>query len=170
MVKASLLSLVKADRTPSEVLQEIDRVLRAAGETRLFTTLALVRVDPSTGEAVWSNAGHPFPFLVDEGVCRELASPGLPLGQGPPRVYRDERFTIPARGVLVIASDGLYEAVDPFGEPYGYDRPRTVLGSVGLWRRPADGIVDACLADWRRHAGEGAPADDTTVVVVKRAG
>jgi hypothetical protein len=170
MVKASLLSLVKAGRTPAGVLQEIDRVLRAAGETRLFTTLALVRINPSTGEAVWSNAGHPFPLLVDEGVCRELASPGLPLGQGPDRVYRDERFSLPAQGLLVMASDGLFEALDPFGEPYGYDRPRTVLGSVGLWRRPAEGIVDACFADWRRHAGEGAPEDDTTVVVVKRTG
>jgi Stage II sporulation protein E (SpoIIE) len=170
MVKASLLSLVKADRTPAEVLQEIDRVLRAAGETRLFTTLALIRVDPSTGEAVWSNAGHPFPFLVDEGVCHELASPGLPLGQGPAREYRDERFSLPPQGLLVMASDGLFEAIDLFGEPYGYDRPRAVLSSVGLWRRPAEGIVDACFADWRRHAGEGAPSDDTTVVVVKRAG
>ena len=170
MVKAALLSLVKADRTPAEVLQEIDRVLRAAGETRLFTTLALLRIDPSNGEAVWSNAGHPFPLLVEEGVCRELAFPGLPLGQGPARLYRNERFVLPVQGTLVMASDGLFEALDPFGEPYGYDRPRTVLGSVGLWRRPAEGIVDACLADWRRHAGEGAPADDTTVVVVKRTG
>ncbi len=170
MVKAALLSLVKAGRRPGEILGEIDEVLRAAGRTRLFTTLALARIDPATGEGVWANAGHPFPFLVVEGACRELSSPGLPLGQGPPRVYPDIPFEVPPRGVLVFASDGLFEGVNPFDEPYGYDRPRTVLSSTGLWRRPADGIVEALFSDWRRHVGEGAPADDTTVVVLKRAG
>jgi len=43
-----------------------------------------------------------------------------------------------------------------------------VLEGVGLWRRPADAIVEALFADWRRHVGEGPPADDTTVLVVKR--
>ena len=170
MVKASFLSLVKAGRSPGEILGEIDRVLRTAGETRLFTTLALVRLDPVTGEAVWANAGHPYPLVVEEGSCRELACPGLPLGQGPERQYVDARFTIAPQGLLVFASDGLYEGLDPFEEPYGYDRPRTVLTSVGLWRRPAEGIVDALFADWRRHVGEGAPTDDTTVVVLKRGG
>ena len=170
MVKASFLSLVKAGRSPGEILGEIDRVLRTAGETRLFTTLALVRIDPATGEAVWANAGHPYPFVVEEGRCRELACPGLPLGQGPERQYVDARFTIAPQGLLVFASDGLYEGLDTLEEPYGYDRPRAVLTSVGLWRRPAEGIVDALFADWRRHVGEGAPADDTTVVALKRGG
>jgi serine phosphatase RsbU (regulator of sigma subunit) len=107
---------------------------------------------------------------VAGGVCTELAAPGLPLGQGPGRTYANQEFEIPPGGLLVFASDGLFEAADAFDEPYGYDRPRVVLTSVGLWRRPPEGIVDALFSDWRRHAGEGAPADDTTVVAVKRAG
>ncbi len=168
MVMAALASLVKAGRTPSEILAEIDRVLRMGRSARLFTSVALLRLDPATGSGLLANAGHPYPILLHEGKTVELAGSGLPLGQGPKRTYADLPVEIPKGGVLVIASDGLFEGPDRFDEPYGFDRPRTVLESTSLWRRPADSIVEALLADWRLHVGEGAPADDTTILVVKR--
>jgi serine phosphatase RsbU (regulator of sigma subunit) len=168
MVMASLASLVKAGRRPSDILVEIDRVLRRGRSGRLFTSVALLRLDPSTGIGVLANAGHPFPILLHEGKAIEIAGSGLPLGQGPKRTYEDVPFEIPKGGVLVIASDGLFEGPDRFDAPYGFDRPRAVLESTSLWRRPPDSIVEALLADWRRHVGEGAPSDDTTILVVKR--
>jgi serine phosphatase RsbU (regulator of sigma subunit) len=168
MVKASLSSLIKTGRVPSEILAEVDRVLRCGRRSRLFTTLALLRIDPTTGEGLLANAGHPFPLLLVEGKCREVAGSGLPLGQGPPRVYADTPVSLPQGGTLVFASDGLFEGPDRFDEPYGYDRPSAVLRSVGLWRRPAEAIVESLFADWRIHVGEGAPSDDTTIVVVRR--
>jgi serine phosphatase RsbU (regulator of sigma subunit) len=168
MVMAALGSLVKADRTPSGVLGEVDRVLRMGRSERLFTTLLLVRFDPKTGEALFSNAGHPYPLLLKEGRASEVPSPGLPLGQGPERTYADVPLTIAPGEILVVASDGLFEGPDRFDAPYGFERPRAVLEGVGLFRRPAEAIVEALFADWRRHVGDGPPADDTTVLVVKR--
>jgi serine phosphatase RsbU (regulator of sigma subunit) len=168
MVMASLASLVKAGRSPADILVEIDRVLRMGRSGRLFTSVALLRLDPATGVGVLANAGHPFPILLHDGKASEIAGSGLPLGQGPKRTYSDVPFEIPKGGVLVIASDGLFEGPDRFDEPYGFDRPRAVLEATSLWRRPPDSIVEALLADWRRHVGEGAPSDDTTILVVKR--
>ncbi|MEO6326977.1 MAG: PP2C family protein-serine/threonine phosphatase [Thermoanaerobaculia bacterium] len=168
MVKASLSSLIKAGCVPSAILLEVDRVLRCGRRSRLFTSLALLKIDPKTGEGLLANAGHPFPLLLVEGKCREVAGSGLPLGQGPARVYTDSPVTLPPGGTLLFASDGLYEGPDRFDEPYGYERPSVVLESVGLWRRPAEAIVESLFTDWRLHVGEGAPADDTTIVVVRR--
>ncbi len=168
MVMAALGSLVKADRTPSGVLDEVDRVLRMGRAERLFTSLVLVRLDPKTGEGLLANAGHPYPLLVLDGRCTELPAPGLPLGQGPARSYADLPLALAPGGILVLASDGLFEGPDRFDEPYGFERPRAVLEGVGLFRRPAEAIVEALFADWRRHVGDGPPADDTTVLVVKR--
>lgn len=170
MVKAALVSSVSAASSPAEVLAKVDRVLRVAGKTRLFTTLALFRLDLATGTGVLSSAAHPPPLRLVDGAAAELSQPGLPLGQGPDRVYGEATVELPRNACLVFASDGLFEGLDRFEEPYGYDRPRAVLESIGLWRKASDAIVDALFADWRRHVGQGAPADDTTILVVKRTG
>ena len=168
MTSAALTSVITAERTPSEVLREVDRVIRRGGSHRNFTSLALVRLDPRTGEASMSNAGHPFPLLLaHDGEVEEIDLPGLPLGQGPQRKYGDLRFEIPPGGALVFCSDGLFEATDLQEVQYGYERPRDLLRALG--DRPAAGILEALLADWRGYMrSDDPPADDTTVLVVKR--
>src|SRR5579862_1687011 len=87
-------------------------LLRTAAAARTFTSLALLRLDPATGEALFANAGHPYPLLAEPGkATREVALPGLPLGQGPPRRYLDLPLTLAPGAVLVLSSDGLFEAV-----------------------------------------------------------
>jgi MFS family permease len=168
MTSAALTSIVKAERVPSEVLQEVDRVIRRGGSHRNFTSLALVRLTPETGAATMSNAGHPFPLLLAHGgEVEEISLPSLPLGQGPQRKYRDFTFEIPPGGALVFCSDGLFEATDPHENQYGYDRPRDLLRKLG--DRPAIEILEALLADWRGYMrSDDPPADDTTVLVLKR--
>jgi len=171
MTTAALASLISPKKTPAEVLRQIDRVIRRGGTSRNFITLVLLRLDPRTGEVSLSNAGHPYPFLVTPGevtTVSELDLPGLPLGQGPAREYRNHAFQLPPGGALVICSDGLIESRNWREEPYGFDRPRDVL--LGAAHASAGGILDILLADWRRHLGKEELPDDTTVVVVKRTG
>jgi hypothetical protein len=167
MTAAALTSLISAENTPAEVLRGIDRVIRR-GSQRNFTSLALVRLDPRTGQALVSNAGHPFPLLLlgAAGAVEEIDLPGLPLGQGPARKYADLPFEIPPGSSLVFCSDGLFEGADWHDAPYGYERPRELLHSLGS--RSAAEILEALFADWRRHLGDREHQDDTTVVVVRR--
>ncbi|HEV2855203.1 MAG TPA: PP2C family protein-serine/threonine phosphatase [Thermoanaerobaculia bacterium] len=166
MVKAGLLSLIAPEESPAGVLRQLDRVLRGVNIEHSFTSLALVRLDPVQGEASFANAGHPYPLVFNGGRVSEIDLPGLPLGQGPARPYEDRAFALPRGGVLVLCSDGLFEALDRNGNAYGFDRAREVLQAMG--HRPAIEIVDALLNDCRRHLGAEQPPDDVTVVVVKR--
>jgi hypothetical protein len=169
MVKAALASLLGDARSPAAVLGETDRVLRTAATPRSFTSLALLRLDPATGEALLANAGHPYPLLAEPGQpAREVALPGLPLGQGPPRSYADLALALAPGATLVLCSDGLYEALAAGrrGAPYGYERPLQLLSQLA--ERPAAEVLDGLLADWRRFRGPGAPDDDTTIVVLRR--
>ncbi len=166
MVKAGLVSLVTPEETPGRVLSQLDRVLRSAAIEQSFTSLTLVRLDPATGEAQLGNAGHPYPLVFARGEVTELDLPGLPLGQGPLRTYPDRVFDLAPGSVLLLCSDGLFEALDRNGNAYGFERGREVLKVMG--HRPPLEIVDALLNDCRRHLGDEEPPDDVTVVAVKR--
>jgi hypothetical protein len=167
MTAAALTSLIHPGVTPAGVLHSVDRVLRRNRAHRNFTTLALLRLDLATGEGTLANAGHPFPLLAADGEVAEIALSGLPLGQGPDRRYKEIPIRIPPGGTLLFCSDGLFEATDWQGNAYGYDRPRELLRTLA--DRPAHEILEALFADWRKHAGsDGPPADDTTVLVLKR--
>jgi phosphoserine phosphatase RsbU/P len=167
-VKAALLSLVDGNATPARILERVDRVIRGASVgTRQFATLCLVCLEQDTGRLLVANAGHPFPLLAAPGQPpRELELPGLPLGQGPPRRYRDLEATLPKGGVLLLYSDGLYESTDLAGNPYGFERPSHILAGATAWN--AAEVMERLLFDWRRHLGGVAAADDTTLVVLKR--
>jgi sigma-B regulation protein RsbU (phosphoserine phosphatase) len=167
MVKAGLLSLVEPGETPAGVLRRLDQVLRDVSTDHSFTSLALIRLDPATGEALFANAGHPYPLVAEFGRVSEIDLPGLPLGRGPAQDHADRSFRLPPGSALVLCSDGLFEALDRNGNAYGFERAREVVRAMG--HRPAVEILDALLNDCRRHLGAEAAPDDVTVVVVKRA-
>jgi sigma-B regulation protein RsbU (phosphoserine phosphatase) len=166
MATAALSSFIAQGRGPAEVLGSVDRVIRRDQSPRNFISLALLRLDPHTGDAVLANAGHPFPFLVRGKSATEIELPGLPLGQGPDRTYRDHAFALPPGAALILYSDGFFESCDAAGVPYGFERPRELLRHVA--GRGAQAILDALIADWRRHLDGEEPLDDTTMVVLKR--
>lgn len=166
MTTAALTSLIRAGSLPSDVLLQVDRVIRRGGSPRNFASLMLLRLDPPTGEVLISNAGHPFPLLVQDGEVEEIDLPGLPLGKGPQRRYLDHTLHLPPGAALVFCSDGLIETQNWQESPYGFDRPLEVLR--GATTASAEGMLKALLSDWRRHLGTEEPPDDTTVVVVRR--
>ncbi|HEY4595303.1 MAG TPA: PP2C family protein-serine/threonine phosphatase, partial [Thermoanaerobaculia bacterium] len=166
MTKAALGSLIGRGRTPAEILRRMDLVLRAAGAKRNFTSLALLQLDPATGEATLSNAGHPYPLLAVDGEVRELPLPSLPLGQGPPRTYQDLHLRLTPGAALVFCSDGLFEAQDGDGSFYGFERAQRLLAVAASW--DAKRILEALLADWSHHLRGAQSLDDTTVVVLRR--
>jgi serine phosphatase RsbU (regulator of sigma subunit) len=166
MVKAGLLSLVEPEETPAGVLRQLDRVLRSTSIDHSFTALGLIRLDPGSGDALFANAGNPYPLLAEFGRVTEVEAPGLPLGHGPVQPYADRTFRLRPGAALVLCSDGLFEALDRNGDAYGFERAREVLRAMG--HRPAVEIVDALLNDCRRHLGAETAPDDVTVVVVKR--
>jgi len=167
MTKAGLTSIVNARETPASVLHQLDRVLRRSGSQRTFTSLAIARLDPATGEGIWANAGNPYPILVSpQGKGREVISSALPLGMGPPRRYVDRPISIERGGALVFYSDGLYEARNERDREFGFERPLEIIERT--WRRPAAAILDALVSAWRQHVGMADVTDDTTIVVIRR--
>lgn len=168
MTKAALLSLVSSRLRPAEIMNKLDQVLRHSGTARTFVALALMRIDLDSGEIDFSNAASPFPIVVDEDGVREIEISTLPLGHGPVQAYHDHQFVMDPGSAIVFWSDGLYEARNTREDEYGYDRP----GAITRHNLASDAtaIMDSIFTDWTRFRGDAELEDDTTVLVIKRAG
>lgn len=168
MTKAALSALVVEEREPSDVLLAVHRILkRKSGFTHGMTTLALLRLDITAGAGVLANAGHPAPlWLAAGGALETLALGGLPLGVGPDRTCDQEPLHWQPGSVLLLGSDGLWDARDPEGRPFYPGKAQEVL--TRFREASAADIAQGLLAAWREHlAGEEA-RDDASVVVVRR--
>ncbi|HZW09476.1 MAG TPA: SpoIIE family protein phosphatase [Phycisphaerales bacterium] len=153
---------------PSELLTFVNReIVHDTGGIR-FMTLLHMTVDGSRRALRWSTAGQHCGLLYDpaSGRFAELAGAGLPLGIDGNAEYEDLTYEhVPAGAVLLLTSDGLFEAHNPERECYGWARVRESLA-----RRADDpaeqlthGIYDDLLAFCDGHK----PQDDVTLVVVK---
>jgi len=167
MTKASLTTLVSAALTPAAVLERVDKVLRRGGSKRTFTSLALAKVNPTTGHVVLSNAGNPFPVHVTgDGRVTEVELPSLPLGMGPPRKYVDVDLHLGERDYLLFYSDGLVEVRNRNDDLLGFEKPAAL---VRMRRgQTAEEIVSGLEKAWSDHLDGEEIQDDTTIVVVRR--
>lgn len=162
MVKAALLILVEETNEPEEIFRRLDRVVR---DGRAFVTATLGLIDLRTGTLRLLNAGHPPTYLIRNGEAREILLPSSPLG-GLGRTYSRETVALERGDVVVWLSDGLIEAADASGEPFGYDNILRTLHGFPHDASAAD-VRNRLLAAVERHVGSQPPGDDRTLMVMR---
>lgn len=165
-VRACLRLLRDDLARPAEVLRRLDDVVREATEPRLLVTLLLAVVSPERRTLRVALAGHP-PALVAgaDGTVREVGAAAPPLGTRLPSRWSEATVPLSPDDRLLFYSDGLVEARDVDGVPYGEDRLRRELARSG--DASARALRDALLDAVGRHKGDVALADDLTLVVVR---
>jgi serine phosphatase RsbU (regulator of sigma subunit) len=164
MLKAALLILIEETRDPDEILRRLDAVVRNS-EDRTFVTATLAIVDLARGTLRLTNAGHPPTYLIRGHQVQEILLPGSPLG-GLGTTYGHATLPLQAGDLVVWLSDGLIEATDGAGEPFGYERVMATLAD-GHPGQGADAVRDLLLSAIGRHVEGRPPADDRTMVVMR---
>ncbi|WP_175411016.1 PP2C family protein-serine/threonine phosphatase [Streptomyces sp. TRM64462] len=156
------------------VVQRLERALAREGTRRDgldavegFTTAVVAEIPRGNGLVRIVNRGHPEPLLLDAaGGVAALAPPeaALPLGMGDLGAWPDRAYEVPypPGATLLFYTDGLTEARDARGT--FYDPARWLEGRV--FRGPAR-LLDALVADVRRHTGGGA-TDDMALLAITR--
>lgn len=167
MVKAALGILVAEIDESEEILRRLDSTVRSgdhAGEqSRFFVTATFSRIDFRRGVVHLTNAGHPPTYLLRNGEVEEIMLPSSPLG-GLGQHYASKQIDLEDGDLLVWLSDGMIEATDRQGEPFGYERVADALAGPA----PAAIVVrDRLVAAIDLHT-EGRPASDDRTLVVMR--
>jgi serine phosphatase RsbU (regulator of sigma subunit) len=133
-----------------------------------FVTGILARLDTTTGELTWTNAGHPPPLLIRGGqVIGELddgrRTPPWGLASGTP--WPGSASLEPGDGVLLY-TDGVVEARTPEGELFGMERLRDLTQNHASDLLRPEEIVRRLVHDVVEHQHRGL-RDDATVVLVR---
>ena len=153
-----------SDAGPGETLTRVNIALARHFVANRFATMVYAVLQPGGG-LTYSTAGHNPPILFAGGRTRRLEEGGVPLGLFPDAGFPEETIQLEAGAVLVLFSDGVSEAPDTTGEPFGDDR---IVSSVAA-NLDADApiILDNLLAAVRDFTGGAVPADDVTALVLR---
>jgi sigma-B regulation protein RsbU (phosphoserine phosphatase) len=166
-LQATLRGQAVLDTDTASCVGRSNRLLYETTSPEKFVTLLYGVLDPAAHTFRYTNAGHEYPLLFRaKGRPLQPAGGGVVLGIMPEYPYTEEQISFTPGDVLVIASDGISESMDPDNDQFGTERMISVIGPHrgGTAREILDALVEAA----RRHAGSAPQYDDMTVVVVKR--
>jgi sigma-B regulation protein RsbU (phosphoserine phosphatase) len=108
----------------------------------------------------------PYPYLVRRGEIERLTVSGVPLGLIEETRYDELEFRLDSGDLLILASDGATDALDPDGEMYEETRFQESI------RRHAAAPIAACVQGLYRaiaeFTGNGDVHDDITILAIRR--
>ncbi len=164
-INAVLRTLVQLEVPLESLVERANRVFCESSLPSHYATL-ICGTASADGRVQICNAGHPPTLLVRRAGVDHVQATGIPIGLFCGQAYSVRCFELEPGDMLVLYTDGVSEARDPGGREYGHER----LGAAAKWGRgPAD-AVKACLEDWGAFRGAVPPADDVTLMVLRRMG
>lgn len=150
-----------------EMLALSNQLLITDSSAQLFASAFVARLDIPARSFQFASAGHPAYLLRRSRELETLETLCVPLG-----VREDEIFPVSSsirmhRGdLLLMASDGLFEARSPSGEFLGLERSLDLVRSLS--HLPAHEIVRRIREAACEFTGGSDLDDDLTIVIIKR--
>jgi len=147
---------------PTRTLQALNAAFPMVRHDGMYFTIWYGIYNKRTRELSWSGGGHPPSFLLRGGTLRRLESTTYMIGIVEDYDAPTERITIEPGDRLYLFSDGVFELHLKDGGIWGLDQLESFLA-----KNPADGVLDAVVAETRRVVldgrGQPDPGRDTAV-------
>jgi sigma-B regulation protein RsbU (phosphoserine phosphatase) len=167
MMQASLRTQAGEGRSVSDMLERVNRLMLARGETGMFATCFLAQLSRDTMTLSYSNAGHNPPILLHaDGGFEVLSQGGLLLGVFDDPRLSEGRVRLAAGDRLVLYTDGVTEARSPSGEFYDEERLAEFLIALDP-ELSAEEVAHAVKANVSAFTGTDDFEDDMTLVVMR---
>ena len=132
---------------------------------------AAIAAPASAAELKFASAGHPSPFLARRAIGSveplKVFDPrhGPALGLFDKSAYPSCRYPLTADDVILLFTDGLYEADNAAHEEYGHER--LLAAAREHCQDDTEQLLDALLADVRAFSGAKEFEDDVCLVGVE---
>ena len=150
------------DATLDALLESLSSEL---AQTEMHFSVFYGVLDPAGGRLEYASAGHPHAFRVPEtGAPERLEATAPPLGLAP--AGNIQRRQVPwsvGHDLLVLWTDGLVDARNEAGEPFG---ERRLLAEISAHRKDSPEEVVRRVLEKTEEFGSR-PIDDRTILVLR---
>jgi serine phosphatase RsbU (regulator of sigma subunit)/pSer/pThr/pTyr-binding forkhead associated (FHA) protein len=163
IVAAIMQGIIHAQLLSGQSLPDIAALLNQFLCTRnvgKYATMVLLKLFPD-GRVEYMNCGHIQPLLIHNGKVSRLEESNLIVGLLPGATYSSTNYTMKPGERILLATDGLVEAENNDGEPFGDTRLSEVVVKKDL-----NGILE----DVGKFQANNEAQDDCTVVEVQYSG
>ncbi len=155
--------LTELNRNLCEVFQQTDQLI--------FASAGYFVVDLSTRRLYYSNAGHPWPYLMhDSGATVKRLDangvlPGPGLGLFADAAYSETSVQLQSHDMLFLFTDGIFEVVGADGDEFGEERLLSAMHEYS--HRPAAAILQELVEKVRAFSVNGGFEDDICLLAVE---
>ncbi len=172
LLMASVRGFLRARATLSEsaaeIISGVNRLTSVdTAETGQFMTLFYLVLDLDSRRITWVRAGHDPGILYCPATDKfeELSGAGMALGVDEDWEFEDFNRTVKPGQIVLLTTDGIFEAHNPAGEMFGKARFKEVVRqNAGL---EAEGLRKAVFEAVTEFRGAEPQEDDITLVILK---
>ena len=167
--RAFLRQRISLPGTLGQMISDVNyQLTKDVAEYNNFMTLFYLRIDCEHETLEWVRAGHD-PAIFYEPKTKsfeELDGQDIPLGVETSWTYKEKKKAgLSAGQILLLATDGVWEAQNISGEMFGKDRIHDLIFANAALS--AKGILNILLDMLNRFAKGKKFEDDVTLVVIK---
>jgi sigma-B regulation protein RsbU (phosphoserine phosphatase) len=168
-VRSSLRQRALAGGSASEIISDVNRQLTVdVEESGRFMTLFYGEIDSREQCIRWVRAGHEPAIFYDSETdsFEELKGAGMALGIDENCKYEQYQRTGLKNGqIIVLATDGIWEAHNAKGEMFGKDAFYEIIRRNAA--ETASRILETVYDKLEQFQNGAEPEDDVTMVVIK---
>ncbi|WP_413813128.1 PP2C family protein-serine/threonine phosphatase [Streptomyces sp. OE57] len=151
----------------AEIYAFMDRAIAEQFGPDHFVTAQMMRLNITTGQLHWVNAGHPAPLLIrDHAVVQQLhSSTTLPVGVGGDEPQLSEQ-TLQRGDRVLCFTDGLIEERGAGGEQFGEEQLIDCVNRIEPTEEGVRAVVRSLSHALKQERG-GITSDDATLFLIE---
>lgn len=166
-LRASLHAEVHTGYDLGAMVLKLNDFVHRSSAINQFITFFYCELDKKTSELRYINAGHNPPLMVKPRAgINSLDSSGLCLGMLPSVSYDLKTLAFDPGDILLLFTDGITESRNKNNEEFGVERLGAIVQTQG--RTSAFDLTQTILKELNEFTANADPADDRTLVVIKR--
>jgi sigma-B regulation protein RsbU (phosphoserine phosphatase) len=154
-------------RSTANIMTNVNNELSADNKESMFVTAFMVMFNYTTGEMIYTNAGHNPPFIKRaNGSVEQLKERHGPvIGAREGLIYKEETLKLSKDDIVLLFTDGVTEAEDPSNRLYGDNALHHLIEQDET--KDIKSIITNILLSVKEHEAGTDQSDDITLLGFK---